>query len=310
MRGATALALALAAGLLGLGCDGADPSSGLTAYLRATNAQYSYGELGDGDAFPLPRVDLIKSNNTRVVPGTQGRSVSGSVSGTASAVLVGLAGDTAHWIVPTGSPDLEMPGNFTFATTLSFSPDLPAGPRALRFRAISATGELGPAQALALKVDDPTPVGQLVIQLEWDTEADLDLHLRVPDTMNTKTPYFDVWAKGPRALPPQNPDYTPAELEAGGRLLFDSNAQCVIDGQRHEEIVFPTTTIPAGPFEVRVDTFSLCGEATARWHVRAFRNTGTAPFELVAEAYGQSTDRDTAFAHTGGSGVLAFTFTP
>jgi hypothetical protein len=306
MRGARHLALASLLGLVA--CEGASPQSGLASYLRATNAQYAPGELGDGPAADLPKVDLIKSNNTRVFPGAQGRVVSGSVSGTATAVLIGLEGDRSHWLVPVGAPDLEMPGNFTFGTTLSFSPDLPLGTRALRFRAISADGQLGPAQALALKVESATaPPGALVIRVDWDAEADLDLHVRIPNAADEKMPYFDVWAKAPRALPNQSPDYTPAELEAGGRLLFDSNAQCVIDGQRHEELVFPMG-VPAGPYEVRVDAFSLCGEATARWHATAFRNTD--PVEVLAEAYGQSGDRDTVGMHTGGSGTLAFTFTP
>jgi hypothetical protein len=143
----------------------------------------------------------------------------------------------------------------------------------------------------------------------WDTEADLDLHVRIPNPTNDKMPTYDVWAKAPRALPPppEGTDYTPAELDAGGRLLFDSNAQCVIDGQRYEELVFPMG-VPAGPIEVRVDTFSLCGEATARWHAEAFLNTD--PKQVLAEAFGQSGDRDTVGMHTGGSGTLAFTFTP
>jgi len=210
--------------------------------------------------------------------------------------------------VPVGSFDV-VDNTFAFTSTLSFSPDLPPGDHELLFRAVAADGTVGPPQTLALKVDDQVPAGKLVIQLDWDTEADLDLHVRIPDADATNG-YFDVWAKGPRALPPPksgDPAYTEAQLDAGGQLLFDSNAQCVIDGARHEEVVFPTD-VPPGPYEVRVDTFSLCGEATARWHVAAFTNTGDV--QIIAEAFGQSTDRDTVSAHTGGSGTLALTFTP
>jgi hypothetical protein len=308
--GARLLPLAgLSLGLLGAGCHGVSPASGLSALMRASNAQYEPGELGTGDPAEKPTVDSIKSNNTRVFPGAQGRSVSGSASGTATAVLIGLEGDSAHWLVPVGAPDLDMVGNFTFGSSLSFSPDLPPGPRSLRFRAIDDAGRIGPAQALTLKVDDPLPSGKLVIQLDWDTEADLDLHVRIPNPANPDLPYFDVWAKEPRGLPPppQGTSYSEGDLDAGGRLLFDSNGQCVIDGEHREFMVFPTVA-PPGEYEVRVDTFSLCAETTARWHVAAFSNLG----EVVplAEASGQSTDRDTAGAHTGGSGVLAFTFTP
>jgi hypothetical protein len=313
MRGTTALSLALwlslPVALAPASCGGESPASGVTALLRATNGQYEAGELATDPGAMEPTVDTIKSNNTRVYPGAQGRSVSGSVNGAASAILVGLAGDNAHWLLPVGMADLDMVGNFTFSTTLSFSPDLPLGERALNFRAIDADGQLGPVQALTLKVDAPAPTGALVIQLVWDTEADLDLHVRIQNPTNTTTPYFDVWARAPRALPPKPPgemDYTQAELDAGGRLLFDSNAQCVIDGQRHEEVVFPGT-FPPGPYEVRVDTVSLCGEPTARWHAVAYFNTPDAQF---AEANGQSTDRDTIATHAADSGTLAFTLNP
>jgi hypothetical protein len=296
------------------GCGGVSPASGLTALMRASGAQYEPGELSTDTQQMLPTVDTIKSNNTRVFPGAQGRSVSGSVSGTASAVLIGLQGDNAHWLVPVGVPDLEMQGNFTFGSSLSFSPDLPMGDHALVFRGIDADGQQGPAQALTLKVESMVPTGALVIQLTWDTEADLDLHVRVPNATFDATdpkmlPYKNVWARGPLALPPKpssEPPYTPAEIDAAGKLLFDSNAQCIIDGQLHEELVFPKTP-PSGSYDVRVDAFSLCGEATARWHVTAIQDSGGANL-LLAEAFGQAVDRDTVSSHAADSGTLAFTF--
>jgi hypothetical protein len=303
---------ALLIGALGAvaGCGGVSPDSGLTAFMRASGAQYEPGELVTDAGELAPTVDTIKSANTRVFPGAQGRSVSGSVSGTATAVLIGLQGDSAHWLVPVGVPDLEMPGNFTFGSSLSFSPDLPVGDHALVFRAIDAHGSQGPAQALTLKVEPMVPTGALVIQLTWDTEADLDLHVRIPDPGNDKTPTFDVWARAPLALPQRpssEPAYTPAEIDAAGKLMFDSNSQCVLDGQRREELVFPQAPASGLDLEVRVDAFSLCNEATARWHVAAYGSGGES--DLLAEAYGQAVDRDTVTTHAAGSGTLAFTFT-
>src|SRR5262249_43068784 len=116
--------------------------------------------------------------------------------------------------------------------------------------------------------------------------------------------------RAPLALPPRSSSdmpFTRAEINAAGRLQFDSNSQCVIDGQRHEEVIFPMA-VPPGTYEVRVDTFSLCSEVTARWHVVAFTNPAGTP-TLIAEAFGQSLDRDTIASHGADSGVLAFTFT-
>jgi hypothetical protein len=313
MRGWRGLSLLapLLAGACAAGCGGESPQSGLTAYLRVANGQYEPGALTADEGATEPTVDTIKSANTRVFPGAQSRTVSGSVNGAAVAILIGLEGDTAHWLVPVGVPDLEMTGNFTFSASLSYSPDLPTGPRSLLFRAIDADGNLGPVQSLSLKVEIPAPTGALVIQLTWDTEADLDLHVRIADPSVPKTGSFDVWNKAPLALPPKassDPPYTKAEIVAAGRLQFDSNAQCVIDGQRHEEVVFPGV-VPPGPYEVRVDTFSLCAESTARWHVAAFTNAMGTP-TLIQEAFGQSTDRDTIATHGADSGVLAFSFSP
>jgi len=311
------LATALLAGTGAAGCGGEDPSTGLTAYLRVANAQYEPGELAADTGATEPTVNTIKAANTRVFPGALSRSVSGTVDQEAVAVLIGLEGDDAHWLVPVGTRDIETMVDWTFSASLSYSPGTPTGPRALRFRAIDAGGNLGPVQSLSLTIGSPAPIGALVIQLTWDTEADLDLHVRITDPSVPKTGYFDVWNKAPLALPPKassDPPYTRTETAAAGRLLFDSNSQCVIDGQRHEEIVFPGT-VPPGPYEVRVDTFSLCGEPTARWHVAAFTNPMATPPAvqepmLIQEAFGQSNDRDTVASHGADSGVLAFTFSP
>jgi hypothetical protein len=315
MRRASLTLVALLAGASAAGCGGESPQSGLTAWLRVSNGQYEPGELSTDTGMTEPTVDTITTRNNQVFPGAQGKSITGSVNGASVAVLLGLEGDSAHWLVPVGVPDLDIVGNFTFTASASFSPDVPLGKRALRFRAIDADGNLGPIQSLSLTVGITPPTGSLVVQLDWDTEADLDLHLRIIDPDPSVKP-IDVWNHAPLALPPapNGTPYTRADIAAAGRLLADSNSQCVIDGQRHEEVVFPMA-VPAGTYEVRVDTFSLCAEYTARWHVAAYTNPTGTPTILQntaggpAEAYGQSLDRDTLADHQAASGVLAFSFT-
>jgi hypothetical protein len=314
-RSRAPLVALLVAGGFVTGCGGTAPQSGLTAWLRVGNGQYEPGELSTDPGTMEPTVDTVRSNNNSVFPGAQARSITGSVNGAAAAVLLGLAGDSGHWLVPVGVPDFETVGNLTFSASLSYSPDIPLGKRALLFRGIDADGNLGPVQSLSLTVTNTLTLGALVVQLEWDAEADLDLHLRIVSDMPGVAP-IDVWNNAPLALPKKSSTdtpYTKAEIAAAGRLQFDSNAKCVIDGQRHEEVIFPApptgpAAVPTGTYEVRVDTFSLCGEPTARWHVAAFTNpTGTPT--LIQEAYGQSTDFDTLGDHGAGSGVLAFSFT-
>lgn len=298
------LGLALAgAGLTGCG-ESASADSGLTAWLRVNGGQFIPGELTDDDVKTGPTVDP-KPSSTRVFPGATDRTITGFAALSTSAILLGIEGDSGHWEIPHGPKDIDP--QWTFRASVSYSPDIPLGKRAMRFRAVDADGNLGPIQSYSLNVDLPAPKGALVIQLAWDTEADLDLHVRILDP-SVKNGYFDVWNKAPLALPPGDSGFSKADVANAGKLLFDSNASCVIDGARHEEIVFPST-FPPGPYEVRVDTASLCGEPAARWHVAAFTNPTGAP-TLIQEAYGESTDRDTVAAHDAASGLLAFTFSP
>jgi hypothetical protein len=304
--------LALAVALGPLACGGASPDPGVTAYLRvsALGAQFETGELTTEPREMAPTLQL-SSKSTRIAPGVQNRSLSGSAGPTATSVLVGLGGDVGHWIVPVGGvPDVEPIGNWIFTASLSFSSDLPLGDHVLVGRAVAADGTVGPARTLPLKAGDPSPLGALVIELAWDAPVDLDLHVHVtPSATNadgTPVKPFDVWAKTPLALP--GGSHASADLAAAGVLSEDSNGRCVIDGDDVERLAFDKS-FPAGDYQVRVDTFSLCGAATAQWHVRAFRNPTGEP-DVIAEAYGQTIDRDAAGDHLPLSGLFALDFTP
>jgi hypothetical protein len=243
-----------------------------------------------------------------VQPGATDRSVSGSAGATSRAVLIGLEHDDAHWILPVGAEDFDFPGSFTFQTRLSFSRSLQPGRYELVLRATDAGGTVGPAQTLALTVASPAPSGALVVTLEWDVDADLDLKLRMPNTANTGMPgaFDDVWAKAPLALPPQrpgDPSYTADEIASAGKLDLDSNSQCRIDGIRQENVVFPQAP-PSGSYEVRVDAFSMCGQVAARWRAVAVLGDG----QVLGEARGRMSDTDTRGAHTASTGLLAFGF--
>ena len=298
------------------GCSGgADPNSGIGAYLRLTNAQYISGELGTAPAADAPTMAGISIGNVIVFPGAAGRSLGGSAFA-ATSVLIGLEGDVGHWEIPTSLADATTPGAFLFDTTVSLSPLLPVDPatRTLIFRAVDQHGTVGPPmtldlqiQASALATDTPPP---LEVTLTWDTEADLDLKVRVPvpNPAPGKKPYVDVWNRSPVALPPVpsgSSPYTPDEIAAAGQLDFDSNAQCLIDGRRQEDVIFPQVP-PPGTYEVRVDATSLCGQVAAQWHAVAMANGQLIPH---AEAYGQVGDIDTQGSHGPATGTLAFTFT-
>jgi hypothetical protein len=289
-------------GLLCGGCSGgADPSSGQQAFFRIQGAQYIPGSIDTSSHDSAPLVTNISTANNDLFPGVAGKKISGNVGPTSTAILVGLQGDVGRWVVPVQDLD-PITDTFTFSFSASFSPLTPAGDGGvveLIFRATTPDGKIGPAYAQSMTMDMPQIQGALVISLTWDTEADLDLHVDLPSDGDAGV--NEIWSRKPSGLPLGT---VGATVDAGlqsGYLDFDSNSMCVIDGRRAENVIFPSTP-PSGRYIVRVDTFSLCAETTARWCVRAFANN------QEFEACGQSTDIDTRFPHGQGAGLQALVF--
>jgi hypothetical protein len=307
------LAKLLVAGLLVAGCgESASPESGITALMRVSGAQFVSGPLS-ADAKATTGTAAISGvglNNLMVYPGEQNFPLTGVVTGVTA--LVGLENDAGYWIVPAPIPDLTTVGGFVFTTQLTFSPLLPNGSQTLVLRGVAADGTVGPAQLYVLTATVPAPVGALVISLNWDTESDMDLHVVMPNVADPTTP-IEIWNKHEVGLPPPMlgaPPPDPATIAAAPYLDFDSNAACVIDGRRQENVIFPTGTIPPpGDYTVRVDAASLCGQSGAQWFVGAMGYDSYGNGTLLDWAQWQATADDTRGTHVAGSGRLAFTFT-
>jgi hypothetical protein len=88
-----------------------------------------------------------------------------------------------------------------------------------------------------------------------------------------------------------------------GYIDDDSNANCIIDGLRREDAIWPSAP-PSGQYMVRVDAASLCGQPIAHWSV-AVRLEG----REIANASGVALDTGTMGSHGLGAGVLALQFT-
>jgi hypothetical protein len=293
-------------GLLCGDCSGADPSSGQQALFRIQGAQYIPGAIDTSPRDPAPIVSNVSAAALQLFPGVANKKISGSVGPNSTAVLVGLQGDVGQWVVPVQDADQNIIGNYTFAFSASFSPLTPptgdGGNLYLVFRATTLDGQVGPTYSLPMQMDQPRIAGALVISLDWDTEADLDLHVQLPSDGDAGV--NEIWSRKPSGLPLGTVGASVDDGKQAGYLDFDSNSMCVIDGRRVENVIFPTT-VPSGRYIVRVDTFSLCAETTARWRVRVFESNGVDP---VLQALGQSTDIDTRFPHGQGAGVQALVF--
>jgi hypothetical protein len=287
------LAIALAA-LASCG-EGTWADAGRDARLMVRGGTFFRGEAPGNQGGPaVASVDL---SLTTLRAGIVDSPLRGALSPGATAAAISVTGDAGYWIVPAGLPSVDAPDYPTFDAPVSLAAATAPGPYELLVRAVDAAGHFGPASTTAFQVVRVDVTGTLVVTLTWDTEADLDLH--VVDPRGT-----EIWTHAPSSwkAPPVG---TPVPRDAwkdGGNLDFDSNAQCVIDGRRQEDVVWARTA-PSGRYVVRVDTPSLCGEVAARWN--AVVSLGG---RVVAQAAGTSLASDTRGLHQAGSGLLALQF--
>jgi hypothetical protein len=283
-------------GLLAFACDATDADEGRDATMQVAKAQFFRG------AMPAPSGPASVRSATvppKVEAGSVERSIAGEISKDGTAVAIGLAGDLGYWVLPAGLPSAAATDEPTYLALLSFSPKAAPGAREIVVSAVDAEKRFGPVliKPIAI-VARALPEGELVVSLSWDNRANLDLHVVDP----TGAEIFKRDVNSYQSPGPGAPREAPNTPHDGGVLDFDSNAECIPDGRRAENVVW-TEAPPKGHYLVRVDTFSLCEEPASRWQVQAFLH-GT----RIGAAEGISTDVDTTFSHDRGAGVLALEF--
>ena len=280
-------------------CGGIASDTGLEALVRVGGGQVYRGAIDKLDSASAPTVVDVLNSQTVITPGLQNKQISGRLAPGSTAVAIGFAGDVGYWILPADVPDSDSPTQPTFHASLSFSPSLPAKFYDLIVRAAAPPDVFGPAAHVALDVQQtPPPTGALVVSLWWDTESDLDLHV--------VDPYgAEIWAGNLNSFDRYAaiPTTDAGAWNEGGILDFDSNAGCVIDGRCNENVVWSVGP-PAGSYEARVDTFSLCGNSAARWTVEAFLNGIS-----LGRAEGEAVPASQRFTKGQGSGLAALAFT-
>lgn len=279
---------------------GATADPGLSALLRVQGAQFVAGAM-PATSSAGPRVDSVEFPTNTIWPGDAHKTFSGALDPSATAAAVALSGDRGYWIITAGVPDFSAPTLPTFHGVASFATTLVPGQYTFQVRGIDAGGTFGPPAARILTAGEtppaaPAPQGELVVTLAWDTESDLDLH--VVDPMGD-----EIYHGDPSSAPSRSAGQG-ALADAGsyGHLDVDSNAGCVIDGLRREDVVWPGAP-PTGPYLVRVDTPSLCGQPIANYAVRAVLRGS-----VISQANGVALDPDTWGPHDRGAGKLVLTF--
>lgn len=261
----------LPAALLLLACSGADPTRGLTEPFRVDGAQFREGALpGDPDGSASengPSITTLQAP-TVVAPGTHDRAISGRAS--PGAASIGLRFEdigSGYWILPTGNADVVNQNELLWGGSASYAREPVAGKHTLLATAFDASGRAGPQASVEVCLLPQVPDNgnicnpakdppKLVVSLAWNRPVDLDLRVVVPSgkIVDAKRP-----TSGSKDV-----DGVLDPLEGTGRIAFDSNAGCELDGQQRESLVFQDHP-PAGAYLIYANLFEPCGEPSVEF---------------------------------------------
>ena len=284
-----------------------DTSSGRDSVIQVQGGQAYRGSISEQPASASQPTASFTAETTTIYIGGS-KAVKGEVGHSANAVALGVAGDNVYWRVPAIDPvtrdDPETA--FSYSATLSISNTLLESPLLqansdgtwtlpLSVRAVDNTGRFGDPKITPMILDPIPIVGTLAVSLQWDSAADLDLHVLVPSISDAGEPgYTEVWSKARSAAP--------KDVPPDGVLDFDSNANCQTDGRNRENVVW-TGTPPTGHYVVRVAAASLCGLTSASFWAYA-----SVPNQTKGQATGVLTEAATRSGADEGSGITAFDF--
>jgi hypothetical protein len=299
---------ALVASLLLVAChDGATPDPGLGSLLQvAGKAQFRPGPFPADEGGPQT-IDLSPFHVSLVV-GRLMEAIDGTLDVPARAWVIGIGRDDGTlapdtWLLPAQTPDFDTPDFPSAHARVGVVPEFPLGPFDLVIAAADEDGRFGaPVRARMLALPEDAPAGELVIQLVWEGNADLDIHVIEPGPFGG-----EAFADDPNTFDPvPGEPVDPAEPPKHGIIDHDGNKDCRRQANPSEAVVW-TMPPPAGEYIVRVDAPSMCGDASVAWFVTAYR-TINGVTETLGSARGVSTQEDVEMPRGRGAGVLALRF--
>ena len=277
---------------------GASADNGLTARLRLTNAQFVPGALEAAPDASGP-IAMAGLGVAKLYPGVQNIPLVRRVA-MGTSVLIGFADDTGTGLSRRRSSILSPPEAplYTFSTRMSLSPETPLGTETLIVpRRRRARGNIGPSQitpSWSPRLCRPAPWSSrwsgIRTRISTSTRSSRSTERHSPCRRRSERLGRGL-GEGARSRcrrAPSGYDKNDPAVSGVGRLDFDSNSNCIIDGRRQENIVFRTRR-RAGRYIVRVDAFSMCGQASAQWKVTVTTPGG----DVVNPATWQAIDADT-----------------
>jgi len=293
-----AIAAILPYALLGCGTS-VDARSGLDQPLIVKDASSGRAAQFVSGAFPasvasVAPVTNVSIHNLAFSAGTVQKAISGLAGTDSPSVAIALKGmGTGYWVVPTSVPEPAQNFALTWGTSCDFSRTVPAGSYSLLLAASNPKGEFSPAFEQLLKISSFIPDGHVVASLTWDSAADLDLRLTSPSGKQQSP-------KHPNTGSPYDAGPDAGELMPGSGLLDrDSNASCVQDGYRTENVVWSDAPEP-GTYVVNVDMFSSCSTPAASFSFSLYVDG-----QEVVHKVGRLLDID---ADGGGAGLFVTEF--
>ncbi|MBL8681828.1 MAG: hypothetical protein JNK05_21855 [Myxococcales bacterium] len=298
MRRSSACALALVAAIVA-SC-GVPSPLGLEEPIRVERAML-VSDLATRDS-STTAITAFENPSALVAHQQRGKLVSGRATRDAFAVAMRLQNrGTGYWVLPLSTPDPSANDELTFEAMLSFAGDVTPGPAVAEVRAVGRDGVAGPASFFPLCLLGPIPDNLnvcdpslapplLVVSLGWDTDADLDLEVELPDG---------------RRIGPKRPS-----AGVAGAIDIDAGASCRHDGARRENFVVADAPL-LGRYRVYASLFDACGQShvytRATVHRRALgAREGTFSQAETARADAQLTAFNVGAGERGAQLVLEF----
>ncbi len=194
----------------------------------------------------------------------RGANFSGLVSDDAKAIGVRIDGHGfGYWLVPSGARDAQSPNSLAYSFNANLQDTLPPGRHTLQLVGFDRDGRAGPVSESTICVQSLRPDNgnacfpqiappALVLSLEWDSAADLDITVVFPTGEV-------VTAGRPGVL---NPDDSTAPPIA--RLVADSNNDCRQDSRQREDVVFDELP-PPGTYSIHASLYRNCGSTSVSY---------------------------------------------